>query len=142
MWHDGLLFKLKCYPADRSFFIRQGEQLTTLYSIYVGVSQGSVLGPILYLLFTMDLPFPQFQNVTLGTFADDTVALSVDKYPVVATLKLQTCLNSISEWLLNWLIKANEARSVQVTFTTKYSSWSGQKLNDVSITQAEHAKFI
>ena len=92
---------LKSYLYDRSFFIKQGEELTTLHSINAGVPQGSVLGPILYLLFTMDLPIPQIRDVTLGTFADDTVALSVDKYPVVASLKLQTYINSISEWLLH-----------------------------------------
>ena len=81
----------------------------------------------------MDLSIPQIRDVTIGTFADDTVALSVNKYPAVASSKLQTYLNSVSEWLLNWRIKANEAKSVQLTFTTKYSSCPGLKRNHVSI---------
>ena len=60
----------------------------------------------------MDLPIPQIRDGTIRTFAGDTVALSVDKYPAVASSKLQTCLISVSEWLLNWKIKANEAKSV------------------------------
>ena len=111
VWHDGLLFKLrevlpinyfiflKSYLSNRSFFIRQGEELTTLHSINAGVPQGSVLGPILCLLYTLDLPILQIRDVTLGTFADDTVALSVDKYPMVASSKLQTYINCISEWI-------------------------------------------
>ena len=57
----------------------------------------------------MDLPIPQIRDVALGTFTDDKVALSVHIYPVAASLKLQTYLKSILEWLLNWIIKANEA---------------------------------
>ena len=90
----------------------------------------------------MDLSIPQIRDVTIGTFADDTVALFVDKYAVVASSKLQTYLISVSEWLLNWKIKANEAKSVQVTFTTKHSSCPEVKLNDVSIPQAENAKYL
>ena len=124
LWHDGLLFNLrqvlpikyfiflKSYLYNRSFFIRQGEELTTLQSINADVPQGSVLGPILYLLYTLDLPIPQIREVTLGTFAVDTVVLSVDKCPMVAS-KLQTYINCISEWLLNWRIKANEANEVR-----------------------------
>ena len=91
MWHDGLLFKLrevlpisyfifwKSYLYDRTFFIKQGEELTKLHAINADESQGSVLGPILYLLFTTDLAIPQIRDVTLATLADDAVDLSVDK---------------------------------------------------------------
>ena len=113
MWRDELLFKLrlvlpinyyifvKYYLSDRSFFIKQGEKLTTLHSINPGVPQGSVFGTILYLLYTLDLAIPQIRDVTLGAFADDTVDLSVDNYPVVASSELQTYINYISECLLN-----------------------------------------
>ena len=113
---------LNSYLSHRSFFIKQGEKLTTLHSINSGVPQGSVVGTNRCLLYTLHLPIQQIRYVTLGAFADNTVALSVDKYPVVASLKLQAYINSISEWLLNWRIMANEAKSVQVTFTTKHSS--------------------
>ena len=89
----------------------------------------------------MALPIPQIRDVTIATFADDAVALSVDKYSAVASSKIQTFLNSVSEWQLNWRIQANEAKSVQVTFTTKHSSCLGLKLNDVSFSQANHAKY-
>ena len=40
------------------------------------------------MLYTMDLPIPQIRVVTIRTFADDTAALSEDKYPAVATSEL------------------------------------------------------
>lgn len=154
VWHDGLLTKLrkllpinyflflKSYLQERSFFVRHGEEVTTLHQINAGVPQGSKLGPILYLLFTFDLPLPQNQYVNVGTFADDTVALSVDKSPLAASHKLQGYLNTISNWLQNWRIKANETKSVQVTYTTRRETCPPVRLNSVNLPQADVAKYL
>ena len=44
-----------------------------------------------------------------GTFADDTVALSVHTSPVSASSKLQDYLDNLCEWFQDWRIKANNA---------------------------------
>jgi hypothetical protein len=53
-------------------------EVSPLFPINSGVLQGSVLGPMLYLLFTSDLP--QTPNITIGTFADDIVILTCHNY--------------------------------------------------------------
>ena len=67
----------KSYVSDRLFRVRQGETYSDLKDIRAGVPQGSVLGPILYLLFTCDPP--QTPGVTSVTFADDTANLAMGK---------------------------------------------------------------
>ncbi|CAH2106802.1 unnamed protein product [Euphydryas editha] len=152
VWHTGLLYKiknklpinyyifLKSYLADRFFCVRQGEEITKLHRAHAGVPQGSVLGPILYLVFTADLPTTD--GVVIGTFADDTAALSTHDEPAQASNMLQRSLNSITEWLATWRIKANESKSVQVTFTTRGDTCPPVKLNGVQIPQANKARYL
>lgn len=152
VWHDGLLSKIKnllpanyysfikSYLSDRFFYVKQGEHSTQLHSINAGVPQGSVLGPTLYLLFTSDLPATE--GVIIGTFADDTAALAVHEDPIRASNILQSCLNNITEWLTTWRIKANESKSIQVTFTVRHQICPPVTLNQTQIPQEREAKYL
>ena len=87
VWHDGLIFKLKSYGVEGELllllknYLRNREQRVVLNGqtsewkrIYSGVLQGSVLGPLLFLIYINDLP-----NVTTSMckiFADDTSLFS------------------------------------------------------------------
>jgi hypothetical protein len=120
VWHPGLLYKikhhlpalfplLKSYISDRQFRTRVKGEFSALFPINSGVPQGSVLGPLLYLLFASDLP--QAPNVTFGTFADDTVILTCHKDVLRASSHLQEYLNILHSWLQKWNIKINETKS-------------------------------
>ena len=54
--------------------IAYNAALSTPIPMASGVPQGSVLGPLLYALFTADVP--QHNSTVLSTFADDTAILS------------------------------------------------------------------
>ena len=131
---------INSYLYRRSFLVKHGEALTSLHEILSGVPQGSVLGPVLYLLFTADLP-TSF-GVTTATFADDTAILAASKDPVIANQRLQQSLYSIQKWLNTWRIKANEAKSIHVTFTTRTKTCPIVTLNNLQISQAEEAKYL
>jgi hypothetical protein len=110
VWHEGLLYKLetlfpdrvykilKSYLANRHFLIKYRGAYIPLRPVLSGVPQGSVLGPLFYLLFTADL-HTTAESIT-ATFADDTAVLTVNKDPAEATHQLQVHLNNIHSWLL------------------------------------------
>jgi hypothetical protein len=153
VWHDGLLYKikklvpveyhtiLKNYLDERKFFVKQNSETSDLYLIKAGVPQGSVLGPVLYTIFTSDLPTST--DVTIATFADDTAILSSHVNPNTASRELQDHLFKIQEWLKLWRIKVNETKSVQVTFTNKKQKHCPSvKLNEVKLPQKSEVKYL
>jgi hypothetical protein len=62
--------------------------------IKAGDPQGSVLGPVLYLLYINDVPTTS--NSTMATFADDTAVIAVGEAVENSTKKLQTAVNKVA----------------------------------------------
>jgi histone H2A len=87
------------------FLVKVGDEYTELWLVNAGVPQGSVLGQLLYLLYTADLPTSPESNT--ATFADDTVLLATDSDRAIASQKLQTSLLAIQNWFKKWRMKAN-----------------------------------
>jgi hypothetical protein len=76
-----------------------------------------VLGPLLYLIFTADIPTRN--DIVIAKFTDDTAIMASNENPQTASHSLQTHLNKLEAWLRNWPIKVNETKSAQVTFTNR-----------------------
>jgi hypothetical protein len=98
VWHTGLLYKLgrslnyfpfpKSYLHSRYCLVKIETEYTELSPLNAGVHKRSVLGALLYLLYTADqLTSPES---TTATFADDTELVATDSDPAIAPHKLQT----------------------------------------------------
>ena len=83
VWHKGLLYKLKCYGVDKKAYdilenylsnrqqrVLLNGQSSDWLDINAGVPQGSVLGPLLFLIYINDLSDNPISVAKL--FADDT----------------------------------------------------------------------
>ena len=71
----------------------------------MGVSQGSILGPLFFLTYIDDLPDGLNSNVKL--FADDTAIFRVVKNKKASDRDLSNDLDMISKWVYNWKTSFN-----------------------------------
>lgn len=152
VWHQGLLYKLKSifplniwvllysYLEHRYFVVKFNNEFTGVIKIDSGVPQGSVLGPILYTLFTADLPTTP-QTYT-ATYADDTVIMAINSDRSLASNHLQLNLLHVEHWLKKWRIRANETKSVQITFTLKRDTCPPVALNSTTLPQVTDVKYL
>jgi predicted GIY-YIG superfamily endonuclease len=104
------------------------------------VLQGSVLGPVLYLLYTSDLP--KLENSIVATFADDTAILAVGSDNEESTGKLQTAINRIQKWTKKWHIKLNESKSVHINFTNRLFERIPVTINKQKVPFVNTAKYL
>jgi hypothetical protein len=151
VWHEGLLYKIKhwlpsyfkmfqSYLSDRLFRTNVSGETSEDHPIKSGVPQGSVLGPLLYLLYTSDLPTSQ--HTITGTFADDTVILASHEDPYIASAQLQDNLVHIQNWTKKWKIRTNESKSTHVTFTLRKRQCPPVYLNNVLIPESQSARYL
>ncbi|CAG4980711.1 unnamed protein product [Colias eurytheme] len=152
VWHKGLLCKVKdklphslfpiiqSYLEGRLFRVKQRDDRSSLRQIHAGVPQGSVLGPVLYSLFTADLPVAS--DVTVATYADDVAYLVRDDIPIAASNKLQRLLDATCEWMRKWRIRASAQKSHHITFTLRRGNCPPVKFGDDVLTDSEHVKYL
>ena len=109
--HKILLNKLKCYKCDvnclswfesylsnRTQRVSLNNNLSTPASVKCGVPQGSILGPLLFLIFINDLPLLPQNYVVVDLFADDTTFYDFQFDITQLETNLQHALNLLRIW--------------------------------------------
>lgn len=133
VWHEGLVYKLhhvlkiplpfvkliQAFITRRKFVVRINQELSSFREIEAGVPQGSPLSPILYNLYTSDIP--KSRGTRLALYADDTGILATGKNPTRVRAALQLHLNAINTWLQKWKIKINPNKTQATIFSRQRS---------------------
>jgi hypothetical protein len=118
VWHKGLLYKLRCIGIEGSLFQLLENYLTrrkqrvvlngqnsSWADVKAGVPQGSVLGPLLFLIYINNLPEGLKSNAKL--FADDTSLFSVVFNVEESSEILNKDLKQINDWAFQWKMLFN-----------------------------------
>ena len=110
-------------------------------SVISGVPQGTVLGPILFLLYINDLP-GGVVNSTARLFADDCIVYRSIRNVHDAIL-LQNDLNSIAEWELTWEMKFNIDKCfIMRSGRARQNIIHQYTLHDQPLVETESAKYL
>ena len=114
-------------------------------NISAEVRQGSILGPLLFLIYINDLSDNLSSNPKL--FADDTSFFSVVRDINQSGINLNDDLKKISNWAFQWKMSFNpdiNKQAQEVIFSHKLQKLNHPSLasNGTSITQSEIQKLL
>ena len=146
--HKRLIHKLRAYGIRGKVlrwitnFLSHRRQKVVLHNgnsswenVISCVPQGSILGPILFLLYVNDIP--SVVSSTAKMFADDTKL-----YCPIRTIddcqQLQSDLNNLAVWSSKWLLKFNETKCVVLRI--KQSLDFIYSLNGFPLREVPHQK--
>ena len=158
VWHEGLLHKLKENGITGSVYhlledyLSNRKQRVVLNGIesewedvLSGVPQGSVLGPLLFLIYINDLTDGIFSRIRL--FADDS-SLFARVTDINATHdQLLKDLDLITNWAHQWKMKFNpdiSKQAIEVIFSHKHNKPNHPLLsfNNIPVARENHTKHL
>ena len=161
VWHKGLIAKLsnfnfptyiikilQNYLNDRTLQVVYQNSKSDRLPVRAGVPQGSILGPVLYNVFTSDLPeLPSGCSKSL--FCDDTSISVKGKSLRVICSRMQRSLDIFSTYLKKWKISPNASKTQLIIFPHKPRASSLKpsnnhviKMNGVTISWSDTVKYL
>ena len=133
VWHNGLRYKifmldlpakmtrwLSDFLAGRVIQVNVNGFLSDKISSTAGVPQGSVLSPLLFLIYVNDLPKPHHRQSSKSQFADDTALWAASKNVQFAAKLFQKDLRKLAKWCAKWRIKLNPDKTKVIIFSRSY----------------------
>ena len=129
------------YLTNRRQYVHVNNCDSGEMSLRHGVPQGSILGPILFIIYINDLP-----NISdlakYIFFADDAnIIVSADTYSEL-NIHANSILNSVQTWVADNGLKLNIAKTKYMIFSNKSPSDINISIGGQRLVQSEHERFL
>ena len=131
VWHSALFHKLlslilppsfvlweRSFRSDRRAKFQVGGSRSLSFRIRRAVPQGSVLGPVLFILFVDDIIKVLPRNACASQYADDLAIWSSSPDPLKAPSVVQSSLTVLETWSNLWRLPLNPKKCESSFFST------------------------
>ena len=131
---DGnVLAWFKSYLTNRTFSVVIDGEQSNIFTLLYGVPQGSLLGPLLFILYTKELSnIASKHGLGIQMYADDTT-LYIDFHPLIerydAFVSIERCLGEMQFFLTQSFLKLNATKTATFFFGSKYQTLVFDDLN-------------
>ena len=141
-----ILNLLTSYLYNRKQYIKSGEIVSCLLEVVCGVPQGSVLGPLLFILYINDIE--NCSNFECVLFADDAaLLLAADTLKILKRL-INKEVKFLYEWLITSKLTLNLGKTKYMLFANKnvLSAKTRKKfkitINKYTVHEVEQIKYL
>ena len=144
-WHpSSMAHKL---PVQRNLQAVVGGATSQAFPVTAGVPQGSILGPILFIVYVNDVPDVLPAGTVPATYADDTTLFSLipstDDVPARCA-EFQSAVDVLSEWGSTWRVKFEPSKSQATTISRHLRPWPIPlvKFDGVTVEEANSLRLL
>lgn len=110
--HGKMLNTIRDFLSERTFRVLVGDSASESFNVTSGVPQGSVLGPLLFLLYINDLP-DCIRNA-VGLFADDLKMIAKSRTKEINQIDINNLILWQNKWLLKFNTKDNKCKVMHI----------------------------
>lgn len=129
------------FLRERSFRVRIANEKSEWRPIRAGVPQGALLSPLLYALYTSDMP--KMNHVNIAQFADDIAIYYSNKNFKCLVRRLQEETQLVINYLQDWKLKTNPNKCEAILFTKKRKYLGTTlKINDSHLKWQSKVKYL
>lgn len=140
--HEKAVSWIKSYLENRMQCTALNNCMSDYLNVYSGVPQGSVLAPLLFLIYINDIQTCVYPPVQMRLFADDCVV-----YTTINSredqIELNNSLASIQNWCNKWGMKLNATKTACISFTHKKKALQFQyTISNVPLKKGDEVKYL
>ena len=157
VWKEGVLYKMyklgfnkhlihlmRSFLFNKKNYIKINGTLSDIFETLAGLPQGSILSPILFIIFISDLPLDP--SITTSKFADDIAILyelknkksKIDK----TNKKMQNYLNKINTYCKKWKLKINISKTKKISFGHITITTTQYMIDNTPLENVKEIKFL
>ena len=134
---------IKSYLSDREFFVGLNNVCSTKHTVNIGIPQGSILGPIFFIIYNNDLPLVS-TSLSTTLFADDTnFSISSHDYNSMIPA-LNNELEKIVDWTVANRLTINTSKTELLLFSNRITPHTDSDvyLGGHPVKYVENARFL
>ena len=134
---------IRSYLQSRSFSVKVKDSCSPETVLEVGVPQGSILGPLLFILYTKDLEhIASKYNCKIHLYADDTQLYFTFESGDESNLEitLARCMADIKSWMVVNFLQLNPSKTEVIIISSKHDQSSSP--TELKISNLDNAHVV